>query len=71
MYLMSAERCINAEAHFLRVQRTGEIWPGMKDVGSGMSVKNIPDLVLKEIHSILQTKSPTEEQINEYKMTER
>ena len=71
MYLMSAERCINAEVHFLRVQRTGEIWPGMKDVGSGMSVKNIPDLVLKEIHSILWTKSPTEEQINEYKMTER
>ena len=57
MYLMSAERCINAEAHFLRVQRTGEIWPGMKDVGSGMGVKNIPDLVLKEIHSILQTKA--------------
>ena len=43
----------------------------MKDVGSGMGVKNIPDLVLKEIHSILRTKSPTEEQINEYKMTER
>ena len=43
----------------------------MKDVGSGMGVKNISDLVLKEIHGILKTKNPTKEQINEYKMTER
>ena len=43
----------------------------MKDVGSGMGVKNTSDLVLKEIHGILKTKNPTKEQINEYKMTER
>ena len=43
----------------------------MKDVGSGMGVKNKSDLVLKEIHGILKTKNPTKEQINEYKMTER
>ena len=43
----------------------------MKDVGSGMGVKNISDLVLKEIHSIPETKNPTKEQFNEYKMTER
>ena len=34
-------------------------------------VKNISDLVLKEIHGILKTKNPTKEQINKYKMTER
>ena len=28
------------------------------------------DLVLKEIHGICETKSPTKTQINEYKMTE-
>ena len=43
----------------------------MKDVGSGMGVKNISDLVLKEIHGICETKNPTKEQVNEYKMTER
>ena len=43
----------------------------MKDVRSGMGVKNKSDLVLKEIHGILKTKNPTKEQINEYKMTER
>ena len=43
----------------------------MKDVGSGMGVKNISDLVLKEIYGICETKNPTKEQVNEYKMTER
>ena len=43
----------------------------MKDVGSGMGVKNISDLVLKELRSVLKTKNPTKEQISEYKITER
>ena len=36
-----------------------------------MGVKNISDLVLKEIHGISETKNPTKEQVNEYKMTKR
>ena len=43
----------------------------MKDAGSGMGVKNISDLVLKEIYGICETKKPTEEQIKNYKVTER
>ena len=43
----------------------------MKDVGSGMGIKNISDLVSKEIHSMLKAKNPTKEQIKKYKMTER
>ena len=44
----------------------------MKYVGSGMlGVKNISDLVLKEIYGICETKNPTKEQIKNYKMTER
>ena len=43
----------------------------MKDVGSGMGVKNITDLVLKEIYGIYQTKNPTKKQVNEYRMTKR
>ena len=43
----------------------------MKDAGSGMGVKNKCHLVLKEIYGICETKSPTKEQINQYKMTER
>ena len=36
-----------------------------------MGIKNISDLVLKEIYSICKTKNPTKEQINKYKMRER
>ena len=43
----------------------------MKDVGSGMGVKNISNLVLKEIYGICETKNPSKEQVNEYKMTKR
>ena len=41
----------------------------MKDAGSGIGVKNISDLVLKEIYGIGETKNPTKEQTNKYKMT--
>ena len=43
----------------------------MKDVGSCVGVKNISDLVLNEIYDIYKTKTPTKEQVNEYKMTKR
>ena len=43
----------------------------MKDVGNGIVVKNISDLVLKEMHSLCKTKNPSKEQVNEYKMTKR
>ena len=45
---MSAEGYKNGRANFLRVQKTSEIWASMKDIGSGMNVKNISDLVLKQ-----------------------
>ena len=47
MYLISCEGYTSAEVHFLRVQKTGKIWPNMKDIGSGMGVKNISDWVMK------------------------
>ena len=43
----------------------------MKDVGSGIVIKNISDLVLKELYGICETKYPTKEQVNEYKMTKK
>ena len=55
----------------MAIKTTSEIWVNMKDVGSGMGVKNISDLVLKEIYGICETKNPTKEQVNEYKMTKR
>ena len=71
MYLISAQQYKYGGVQFLSVQKTGEIWASMKDARSGVGVKNIFDLVLKEINGILETKSPTQEQINKFKMTER
>ena len=50
MHLISAEGYKNAKVDFLTITTTtSEIWVSMKDVGSGMGVKIISDLVLKEI----------------------
>ena len=56
MYLISAEGYKNANFAFLTIRTTREIWVNMKDVGSGMGVKNISDLVLKEIYGICEKK---------------
>ena len=56
---------------FLTIKTTSAMWVSVKDVWSGMGIKNISDLVLKEIYGICETKNPTKEQVNEYKMTKR
>ena len=71
MYLISAEGYKNTNVDFLTIKTTCEIWVSMKDVGSGMSVKNISDLVLKEIYGICEAKIVSKEQLNEYKITKR
>ena len=43
----------------------------MKDVEDGVGVKNISDLVLKEIYGIYEKKELTKEETKCYKMTER
>ena len=71
MYLISVEGYKNGNINFLTIKTTSEIWVSMKDVGSGMGVKNISDLVLKEIYGICKTKNPSKEQVNEYKMIKK
>ena len=71
MYLISVERYKNANVDFLTIKTTSEIWVNMNHVGSGLGVKKISDLVLKEIYGICDTKNPTKEQVHEYKMTKR
>ena len=71
MYLISAEGYKNANVAFLTIKTTNEIWVSMKDIGSGIGVKNISDLVLKEIYGIYETKSPSKEPVNKHKMTKK
>ena len=53
------------------IRKTREIWSSMKDVRSGMGVKIISYLDLKELRGVLKTKNPTKEHISQYKITER
>ena len=55
MYLISAEGYKNENVEFLTIKTASEIWVNMKDVGSGMGVKDISDLVLKEINGNCET----------------
>ena len=71
MYLISAKGYKNANVEFLTVKTTSKIWVNIKDVESGMGVKDISDLVLKEMYGICETKNPTKKQVNEYKMRKK
>ena len=71
MCLISAEGYKNANVEFWTIKTTSEIWVNMKHVGSGIGVKNISDLVLKEMYGICETKNPIKKQVNEYNMTKR
>ena len=71
MSLISAEGYKNADVFYLTIKKTGELWISIKDVGDGLGVKNISDLVLKEICGIYEKKKLTKEETKCYKMTER
>ena len=70
MDLISVEGYENAKVTCLK-NNTGDLWVSMKDVGVGLGVKGISDLVLKEIQGICEKKKLTKEETKCYKMTER
>ena len=43
----------------------------MKSVHNNLGIKNISDLILKEIYGIYETKNFTKKQVRKYKMTEK
>ena len=47
MDLITVEGYKNAKIHTIQVKN--DLWISIKDVGNGLCVKNISDLVLKEI----------------------
>ena len=71
MDLISAQGYKNAGVYFLKIKNTDELWISIKDVGNGLGVKNISDLVLKEVCGIYQKRKLTKEEIKCYKMTEK
>ena len=71
MYLVSAEGYKNAGVHCLEIRKTDKLWVSMKNVGDGLGVKNISDIVLKEIDGIYEKNKLTKEENKNYKMTQR
>ena len=71
MYLILTQGYTNASIHHLKIRKTGEIWVSMKDIGNGLGVANICDLVLKEIYGIYEKRKSTKEEIKNYKTTEK
>ena len=71
MYLISVEGHKNVGVYILIIKKTGEIWVSMKNMHNGLGVKNMSDLVLKELYGIFKTKNFMKKQIRKYKMTER
>ena len=69
MSLISAKAYENAKVHTIQVKN--DLWVSIKDVGNGLGVKNISDLVLKEIYGIYEKRKLTKEEINCFRMTER
>ena len=59
MDLISAKAYENAKVHTIQVKN--DLWVSMKDVGNGLGVKNISDLVLKEIQGICEKKKINKE----------
>ena len=52
MDLISAKGYENAGVSHIIIKKTNELWIGMKDVGDGLGIKNISDLVLKQIYCV-------------------
>ena len=71
MNLTSADRCKNADVNFSIIRKTAQIWVSMKNVHNGLGVKNMSDLVLKEIYGRYGTKNLKNNEIKKCKMTER
>ena len=70
MDLISIEGYENAHVICLK-NKNGDLWVIMKNVKDGLGVKNMSDLVLKEICGVYKKKNLSKEEIMCYKMTEK
>ena len=76
MSLISAKRYENAGYSHLIIKKLGKyesmkLSVSTKNVVDGVGVKNVSDLVLKEIYGIYEKRKLTKEEIKCFKMTER
>ena len=71
MFNISVQNYKNAQVYTITVPNRELFWVRMINVQKGSGVKNMSDLVRKEIHGIFETKNPTKEQIKKNKRSEK
>ena len=69
--VITVQNYVDAEFHTTTLRNRELFWVKVIDIQNGRGIKNISDLVRKEIHDIFETKNPTKEQIRKYKRTEK
>ena len=70
MVAITVEKYANAGVHTITVENKKSFWVKMIDVQKELGLKNMPDLIKKEICGIFETKKPTEKQKRKYVRTE-
>ena len=64
MVVITIENYLNAGVHIITVENEELLWVKMDDVKRGLGIKNIFDLLRKEMCSIFETKNLTKGQKN-------
>ena len=67
MVVITIENCTNARVPTINVGNRKLFWIRMIDIQNGLGLKNMSDLVRKEIQGNYKTNNPTEKQVKEYK----
>ena len=67
MAVITIEKCENAKVNTVKIGNKELFWIRMIDIQNGLGLKNMSDLVRKEIHGIFSTDKPTNKQIKECK----
>ena len=67
MVVITIENCTNARVNTIEVKNKDFFWIKMIDIQNVLGLKNMSDLVRKEIQGIYETKNPTRKQVKEYK----
>ena len=57
MVVITVEKYANAGVHTITVEHKKSFWVKMIDVRKGLGLKNMPDLVKKEISGVFETKT--------------
>ena len=71
MIAITVQNYNNADVHTITVGNRELFWIKVIDVQNALGIKNIYDLVRKEICGIFGTQNPTKKQIRKYKLSQK